>query len=196
MSIPLASPRERRQPKVIVFSGPPCAGKSTLAQTLSKELGLPYLDMDQVRARLLPDSEQNLADRTLAYRAMHLCAERLMEVDQAVILVATYSRKTPRSELEEVCGRTGAALYIVECQVSPGLAVERYEAGRTNHPAVDLSRDRVELLATNFPYSRLGVVLNTSADMETSLRQIREYLCGATAVHGGWATLLQDDGAE
>ncbi len=180
----------REQRRVVAIVGPPAAGKSTLAQALSQELGLQWLDLDEVRVRVLPDSSQSLEDREVAYRAMHLCAELLLAAGNDVILVATYSRTRPRLQLEHICSQAGAALFIVECVVPVELAVERYRNRRDNHPATDLTQDRVRKLVKHYPYSHLGLSTDTSVSQTECLRQIRAYI-NTSPVRGGWAAMLE-----
>ena len=63
---------------LIVFAGPPCAGKSTLAAEVARRRDLPVLSMDATRRRILPAAAHTRADRQVAYRAMHLAAELLL----------------------------------------------------------------------------------------------------------------------
>lgn len=78
------------RPKIIIFSGPPCSGKSTFASDISVRMGFPHLQMDEIRACLIPQSKQSKTDRDIAYRAMHLLADHLLQKGVTVILDATY----------------------------------------------------------------------------------------------------------
>jgi predicted kinase len=172
----------------MVFSGPACSGKSTLAERLAKELGIPHLSMDQIRARLMPDSPHTRADRTVAYRAMHLAAELLAAHGLSVILDAPYGHREDRQELDEIAARSGAPLFLIECQVSAQAARERFRQ-RERGPRIDLTEERVEELVREFPSCGLGLLVDTGArDVADCLALIRQYLkAGQPVPPGEWA---------
>lgn len=174
--------------KLIVFSGPACSGKSTLAERLSAELGIPHLAMDETRARLMPDSPHTRADRAVAYRAMHLAAELLAACGQSVILDAPYGHREDRQDLDEIAARSGAPLFLIECQVSPQAARERFRQ-RERGPRIDLTEERVEELVREFRYCGLGLLVDTEAhDVAGCVALIRQYLNAAQPVPPGeWA---------
>ncbi len=178
--------------KVIVFSGPPCSGKSTLAENLARRLNLPHLQMDQIRTILLPHSQHKKADREVAYRAMHLLTEQLILHDVSVILDATYGPSEQRQSLEALIYRTHAHLYLIECRVPPDVAVSRFASLRSNHPAVDLTEERVRVLTSNFPYFDKGLPLDTTLDLPMCLQRIEEYVaCGSPIeANGRWSSDL------
>jgi predicted kinase len=137
--------------RFIVVCGPPCAGKSTVAAQLASALNAPCLAMDRFRERLLPRSMQTVADRDLAYRAMHLTAELLAPWCPTVVLDATYTAGSCRSELVSLVQRAEGEMSLLECHVGPAVAVERF-LRRGDHPAVDLDVKRVAALAESYPY--------------------------------------------
>src|ERR1041384_8449904 len=93
--------------QLIVLTGPPCSGKSTLAEQLAAIFGALVLDIDQIREIVIPNSRQSQEDRDIAYRCMHLISQKLLEVGaERVILTATYSRRTPRQWLRSLADST------------------------------------------------------------------------------------------
>jgi predicted kinase len=140
------------RPRLVVVAGPPCSGKSTVSRLLAATLGMPHLEMDRFRQRLMPGAGQQVEQRDLAYRAMHLTAELMAPWCGTVVLDATYAAQICRTELIRAIERLGATLVVVECHVDVATAVARYEA-RREHTAVDLTVERVALLAASYPYS-------------------------------------------
>jgi predicted kinase len=139
--------------RFIAVSGPPCAGKSTLARELAARLGAPHLEVDEFRRRLLPRSDLRVEDRDVAYRAMHVTAELLASRWPHLVLDATYTAEPCRSELVEVVTRVRGVLSLVECRVTPTVADGRFRR-RRSHPAHDLTSARVVSLAQAYPYHR------------------------------------------
>jgi predicted kinase len=174
--------------KLIVFSGPACSGKSTLAAQLSVELAIPHLAMDQTRARLMPGSPHTRQDRAVAYRAMHWAAELLAGGGLDVILDAPYGHPEDRRELEQIAARAGAPLFLIECRVPPQVALARFRQ-RERGPRMDLTEERVDELVRAFRYCGRGLLLETgSLDVGGCLALIRQYLAtGRPTPPGEWA---------
>jgi len=102
---------------LIVFAGPPCAGKSTLAAELARRRNLPVLSMDATRRRILPAAATPAPTAKVAYRAMHLAAELLLAAGASAILDAPYGHQEDREELARIAA--DADLRLIECRVSP-----------------------------------------------------------------------------
>lgn len=145
--------------RFVVVAGPPCSGKSTLAARLSQLLSAPHLSMDEFRQRMLPQSDQRVEHRDIAYRAMHLAAELMAPWCPVVVVDATYTARTCRADLLQVVERVSGHLFVVECHVDPATAEQRL-ATRHMHPAVDLTPARVVALAQDYPYSDAVVAVS------------------------------------
>lgn len=174
MTQPRIDPRVR--PAVVVFAGPPCSGKSTLAPILAERRDITYLQMDSTRQRLMPESTQSKKDRQIAYRAIHLAAECLLKKHHTVVLDATYGPQEHREELASIAFQTSADIFLIECKVAPADARARLGERKKGHAAVDLTPESVEALAAGYPYSGLGLTLGTSENMPTCLKDIEAYL--------------------
>jgi predicted kinase len=175
---------------LIVFCGPACSGKSTLAARLAGEIHAPHLEMDRTRARLMPESSHTRADREVAYRAMLFAAELLLQSGESVILDAPYGHSEDRRAIEEVVERTRARLFLVECRVSPELAAARLASRDPRHPGLlDLTPERARELARAFDYTAKGLLLDTGATApEDALPLIRSYLeTGRPLRPGEWS---------
>lgn len=170
---------------IVVVAGPPCSGKSTLAREISRKTGLIHLEMDTVRRRLLPDADHGKRNRDIAYRAMHLTAETVLRSGGAVIADATYGPARHRKEIEEICRRTAAKLYLVECSVSAEVAAARYAARAGSHPASDLDAERVRDLANAYPFFGAGLELDAAFATEERLERALAYLREENPVDAG-----------
>jgi predicted kinase len=174
---------------IIVISGPPSSGKSTLGGLLAAGRNITHLEMDAFRVRLLPEAAHTREDRQIAYRAMHYTAELLVERGHSVIVNASYSHSENRREIEEIASRREVALFLVECKVSPEIAVERSRERRGSHPGLDLTDERVIDLVTGFPFFGEGLTLDSTTEIADCLRRIEEYLAaGIPLSPGRWST--------
>jgi adenylate kinase family enzyme len=135
----------------IAFTGPPCAGKSTLAAEVARRLGLPHLSMDATRQRLLPDAAHTRADREVAYRAMEWAAEMLPDV----VLDAPYGHD------EDYAGLVRLRAVVIECRVSPETAVRRFRERGPDAVRKDLTEDVVRRMVEEYHYRSGALVIDT-----------------------------------
>lgn len=162
--------------KLVVFAGPPCSGKSSVAAKFAARQGYVHLQMDQIRVELYPDSDQRKEHREAAYREMHKRAERLLRRGQGVIVDATYQPFNQREDLQRVAERSSVPVYVIECIVTPQEAVHRFRDRSAGHPAVDLTSSRVEELARKFPFSEIGLQLDTTLSILDCVSEVEAYI--------------------
>ena len=176
-----------RQPTLVVFCGPPCAGKTTLGTGLSSERDLTHLQMDRFRSGLLPWSSHGRNAIDLAYWAMHRMAVVLLRLGRSVLLDSTYARTEQRKDVEGIACHTGARLYVVECSVGPQDAVFRFRHRPAGHAALDLTTQRVDALARGFPYCFVGLHLDTSKSPVSCHKDIDSYLLESPVSTNAWS---------
>lgn len=148
---------------LIVLAGPPCSGKSTVAEELSRRLGVPALSMDGVRRRILPGAEHTRADREAAYRAMHLAAECALRAGGSILLDAPYGHEEDRRDLALAEEAGGGRLLLAEFRVSPETAVERLRRRGPDAERPDLTEAIVAQAAREYPYRGSGLLLDSDA---------------------------------
>ena len=162
--------------RLVVFAGPPASGKSTLGDRLAQYRNLVHLEMDRIRAHVLPDAPHTRDDRVIAYRAMHLMAETLLELGHGVIVNAGYSHPEDQGVIREITKRTQARLFWIECVVPAEVALQRCRGRFGKHPGLDLSDDRVIELVTRFPYTGAGLLIDSTEPLDSCLACVEAYL--------------------
>ena len=159
---------------LIVLAGPPCSGKSAVGEPLSRRLAIPYLSMDAARQRILPGAAHTRADREAAYRAMHLAAECVLRAGGSMILDAPYGHDEDRRELNALADRERARLFLVEFRVSPEVAAKRLRERGPDTERPDLTEEIVSESANAYPYTNMGLLLDTQA---ISIGQATDRIC-------------------
>ncbi|MBN9391191.1 MAG: ATP-binding protein [Chloroflexi bacterium] len=100
--------------KLIMFSGPPGVGKSTLSYRLARETGIAILTKDQIERTLLTS---NLASETgrLAYDLLIETAEFNMQRGASLILDAVFGTNNLRDLFIRQAAANNAAFYGIDC---------------------------------------------------------------------------------
>jgi predicted kinase len=173
----------KRHSKLLVIAGPPCSGKSTLAEAIEKRLRYRWLSIDRILGKLIPNSDHGETDRDIAYRAVHLLANELLRVGCNILVDATYGRAPHREAVAMLATTSGVSVYLIECRVSPEIAAARFRK-RTYHPAVDLDESRVCHLASQYRYSGQGLIIDAEMPLSDALEQSIAYLANGKPIDG------------
>ncbi len=163
---------------VLVLSGPPCSGKSSVGRILSSGAYSSHdrihIEVDALFSLLLPRSDRSRGDRMLAYDAAHVLARMLLERHKTVVLECTYARREQRASLLDALTGVPAPLWVVEILVAPDDAVARH---RQRQQETDLDERLVREHAQAFPYYAPALRLTASEGGPDDLaRQIADWL--------------------
>ena len=108
--------------KLIVFSGLPGTGKSTLAESVGKKQRVPVFAKDWLEANLLSNGlVPTITEKPLgfaSYDLMTTLAERQLMLGQSVILDSVASTETIRDTWRQMSKQYGADWRVIECVCS------------------------------------------------------------------------------
>lgn len=121
--------------KVIVISGPPAAGKSTLAISLGKELALPILAKDDLKESLFDslgysDRAHSIRIGRAAFELQFQIAGQLVSNDVSFILETAFYQDSSEKIAEVL---SGSEVIQVWCSASTEKLVDRATT-RPRHP--------------------------------------------------------------
>lgn len=173
-------------PLLVVVSGAPGSGKTTLAARLSEELGLMLLAKDAIKEALadtvgVPDDvigSQRLG--RAAYAAIFALTTDTLAAGRGVILESNFRRGSSESEITAV--GHGSRPRLIHCTAAADLIRRRYrsrsEAG-ARHP-VHLDGERLEALAEDLVAGRFEpidlpcptLVVDTTSGYRPDLHEI------------------------
>jgi predicted kinase len=180
-------------PTLLVVSGPPGAGKTTLAHAIARGVGCPALCRDEIREGMAHAGTPDPALlRTLD--AFFGAVELLLRAGVTVVAEAAFQDRVWRPRLEPLAG--WATLRVVRCVVAGDVARQRIarrlaeQAGRAAHGDRDLLRtidggtlslDDWEPISLPVPTLAVATCDGYDPGLPAVLRFARD---GATARHG------------
>jgi len=128
------------EPMLIVVSGAPGSGKTTLARRIADDLGLPLISKDAIKESLadavgLPQTvEESSRLGDAAYAAMFALARSTLEAGGIAVVDSNFRRG--RSERELVAVAAGRPVRVIHCEADPATIERRYvDRASTRHPS-------------------------------------------------------------
>ena len=105
--------------KLMVFSGLPGTGKSTLAEAVGRHLSIPVFAKDWLEATLvkceLVSANENKSLGSAGYELLTTLAERQLMLGQSVVLDSVASTRSIRDAWEHLSKQYQARLRVIEC---------------------------------------------------------------------------------
>ena len=104
------------KPTLFIFSGLPGSGKSTIAQRLSKKLGIAYLRIDTVEQGLKDLCNINVYDE--GYRLSYRIVEDNLKLGISIIADSCNPIELTRSDWNEIARKSNSAYVNIEVKCS------------------------------------------------------------------------------
>ncbi|HET6550656.1 MAG TPA: AAA family ATPase [Solirubrobacter sp.] len=183
------------RPRLLIVSGAPATGKSTLARILATRLGLPYFGKDELKEAIAdkvgPPADVAASQRLghAAYKVLFLMSARVLEAGSGLVVESNFRRGRSEPELRPLVALADARL--VHCSAHAEAVRRRYDERHRRgerHPA-HLDADRAGDLATDletglFEPLELGIpslTVHTDEGYEPALDAVLAFAGGAQA---------------
>lgn len=171
------------RPVLVVMSGLPATGKSTVARAVAAATGAVLVETDAVRQRELQGSTYTPAERDRVYaRCRELIAAALSQGRDAVF-DATNLVERHRQPLYELAGRHGAGLVVVRTVLPEAEVRRRLERRQAGADPEDRSEALwpvyQELRAVEEPLNRPHLVVDTRDALPGIVAQVRDAMAAA-----------------
>jgi predicted kinase len=113
----------------VLISGPPAAGKSTLAQSIAAEVGGEVIDFDAIAAEL--GSTGHAHDKAVSERAHAEVARRMREIQGPAVLVKTAPERADRERFASEFGADLVYMVATSADLAKSRAVHAARPGWT-----------------------------------------------------------------
>jgi predicted kinase len=166
--------------KLIVVSGLPGSGKSTVADGLSRALSMPVFSIDPIEAAMWRNGLDKKQTGIAAYEVAAALADEHLRLGHSVIIDAVNPVEAPRAGWRALAAKYRADLKIIECVcANEATHRRRIEARRRNidgMPEIPWSRV-LERRAEYEPWTDERLTLDTSiGTSEKLLDDVLDYL--------------------
>jgi predicted kinase len=155
--------------KLVVMSGLPCSGKSTVAERLSAALSLPVISVDPVEAAMWISGIPKEMTGIAAYAVVSAIAREQLRLGLSVVVDAVNPVEIAREMWRVLAREQAAELLVIECVCSARqLHRQRVEARQRSIPGMpEVTWERVEERRAEYePWQDERLVLDTAQDIE------------------------------
>ena len=165
--------------KVIVVSGLPGSGKSTVAEAVAEKLRLPIFSVDPIESSIVKSGfERSFETGLAAYLVAETLAAEQLSLGLSVIIDAVCPVREARVMWHNLADEQNSRLVIVECVLARDLHKARIESRvRNMHGIPEVTWSEVENRRTEYPeWEEKRLVLDTSNNRENNLDKALEFI--------------------
>lgn len=165
--------------KLIVISGLPGVGKSTLAEGIARSLMIPILSVDPVESSIIKSGFKRSFDTGLAaYLIVETLAAEQLKLGLSVVIDAVSPVREARDMWHSLSNKYSAQLYIIECVLDERTHEERIRARvRGIHGIPEVTWQDVEERKKEYlDWGEERLVIDASKNIENNLAEAITYI--------------------
>jgi predicted kinase len=168
-----------KKSKLIIISGLPGSGKSTIAKSLAAKLSVPLFSVDPIEAAIIKSGLKRSFETGLAaYLVAEALAGEQLKCRLSVIIDAVSPVQEARDMWHNLVRTHHATLIIIECVLEREMHKKRIESRIRNMYGIpEVSWQDVEdRRKTYLPWKEERLVLDTATTHENNVEKALEYI--------------------
>jgi len=164
---------------LIIITGLPGVGKTTLAKSLAPLVNGQVLSTDKIRKELFPSPTYSQLEQREVFDAMISAAKDLTNAGTNCILDATFNREQSRVEVKNKLGLTDNQFHIIECICQEDLAMSRLESRKNDYSDATVEvYQKMKIIRE--PIEAEHLTLNTKFPPDENARKATDYILKRT----------------